>query len=252
MRSTNKILALLLSLALVIGVFTACQPESNETLQSETYAANVQILFSSDDEAMKKAIEDMQNSSVIYVDGDDIKVETNASVGTTTITDKYTYFSGNLYHEQVVSSGDMIAKVLERTGLKDETRDQLLNDMGAGASITPLDFNVQNMEGDDKNYTYTCSRITTKAKESLEKIYGARFAGFGRLSLDSAEYVLEGQGGRDEKSTLTCNFVIIAGESTYNITMQIITDYDYDASFSITAPANSSSYKQVLYSEMFD
>ena len=252
MRSTNKILALILSLVLVVGVFSACQPESNEPLQTETYAANVQITFSSDNEAMQQAISAMQSSAVICVDGGDLTVETKAEIGSTSVTDKYTYYSGTLYHEQVVSSADLTSTTLERTSLKDETRDQLLSDMGAGAGITPIDFNIQDMEGDENNCTYTCSRVTAKTKESLEKIYGASFAGFGTLVLESAEYVLEVKNGRDESSTLTCNFVITVGETSYNITMQMVTEYDYEASFVIAVPANSASYTQVLYSEMFD
>ena len=252
MRSTNKILALILSLVLAVSAFASCQIEDNQTYQTETYAANVQISFSSDNEAMQNAISAMQTSSEIFVDGGDVKVLTKAEIGTTTVTDKYTYFGGNLYHEQVVTAGDLVSTVLERTSLKDDNREQLLSDIGAGASITPLDFSIQDMEGDTDNCIYTCSRITAKAKESLEKIYGASFAGLGTVALDKAEYVLEVENGRDEKSTLTCHFVITVGNATYNITMEIVTDYDYDAGFSITVPANSSSYKQVLYSEMFD
>jgi len=251
MKLNKKIMAIILSLVFVTGVFTACQDNNQEVYQTESYAATVEINFSSENEALKQAIAAMSTSGIICVDGDDLKVETEAKVGDTTVEENYVFFGGMLYHKQVVSSGDLSNTVLERTNLKDEERQQLLSDIGAGANISYLDFNIQDMEGDETNGTYICSRITAKAKESLEKIYGSNFKGFGQVELDGAEYTLVVENGREEKSTLTCHFVVTMEGESYEITMQIVTDYDYDASFSIVIPANSASYKQVLYSEIF-
>lgn len=252
MKQTNKILAVVLSLVLVIGSLAACQTTEIPSLQSETYEATVEITFSSDNAALGEAIAKMQNTTKICVDGDDLKVETNATVGTTSVQNIYTYFGGTLYHKQSISADGKSATVLERTSLDEENRAQLLSDVGAGASIEATDFNIQNMEGDELNHTNSCSRITAKAKESLQAIYASKLQGFGTVELQGAEYVIVVENGREEKSTLTCHFAITMNGQSYEITMQVVTDYDYDAAFAITVPADSASYKQVLYSEMFD
>jgi hypothetical protein len=252
MRSTNKILALLLSLAFVFGAFCSCEtPE--ETLQSDKYVANVEITFASNDDAMKQAMDSMGNSkSTIYANGDDMRIETSAGLDDVLLSDNYVCLFGILYHEQKLSVGNDVMSTYEMAVVTDVEREKLLADIGTGASIDVEDFEISNKEEQDGNISYTCKNIKSDAKESLQAIYAPNFSAFdATVELSGAELRLETEKGRDKSSVLSCHFVILMNGQTYEITMHITTTYDYDADFKINAPVNIDEYVNVNYDEMF-
>ena len=246
----NKITSLLISLVLVATLMVSCT-FTETPLQSDIYQANVLIRYSSENAEMAAALSALESKATIYVSGDDFKIETGSEMNNISTRDTYVFFGGMLYHDGRITVDDKTVVTLERTNLSGDKLDQLLTDVGAGAGISSSDFNVKDMEGDELNYTHTCSRITGGAKSSLEALFGAKFKGYGTVELTGAEYTLIGKQGRDESSTLTCHFNITMNGVTYDVTMQIITEYDYNAVFGISAPASASDYQQVGYDEMF-
>ena len=251
MKSLNRIAAMLLSLILVVGMLASCGGP-DVPLQSDVYVATVEISFETDDEDMKTAVQAMKSSgSKIYVSGEDMKIETSAELNNISLADSYVYFGGTLYHENRLTVDGKTSVTLEKAALSSENRQQLISDVGAGASIDPIDFNIQERDGDELNYTYNCSRITGKAQDSLEAIFASRFGGLNAtVELEAAELTIEGENGRNKSSRLSCHFVITMNGQSYEITMNMNTTYDYDSSFGISAPAGSSSYKQVSYDEI--
>ena len=251
MRSINKLTALLLSLILVAGALASCVGPTVD-LQTDTYVASVTIEFATNDDKMKAAVDAMSGSvSTLYVSGEDMRIETSAEVNGISLSDNYVYFGGTLYHETRLTVDGKSAVTLEKAAMSAENRQQLISDVGAGASIEPTDFDVQEKDGEEGNYTYTCGGITGKAKDSLQSIFASKFSGLNATaSLASAEFVLETENSRDKSSTLSCHFVIGMNGESYEITMHIYTDYDYEAVFGISAPEGSSSYKQVSYDEI--
>ena len=252
MKLLNKIIAFLLLMAVAVGALASCDTP-NGPLQSDTYVANVEVKFSSENAEIKAVVDAMNRNSTIYVSEGDMKIETSVQMDGISITDKYVLFGGTLYHESRATVNGKTAVELKKTSMSDDNRQQLIAEVGAGASIEPTDFNIQEQDGDELNYTYNCSRITGKAKESLEAIYGANFSAIGAtVELSGAEYTLVAENGRTTSSSLTCHFVIGLNGQSYEITAEIITKYDYDATFGISTPANSSSYQLVSYGELFD
>ncbi len=242
---------MLLTLVLAVGLLASCNT-TDTPLQSDVYVAMVDISFETDDEDMKAAVQAMKSSgSKIYVSGEDMKIEISAELNNISLSDSYVYFGGTLYHENRLTVDGKTSVTLEKAAMSTENRQQLISDIGAGASIDPIDFNVQEMAGDELNYTYNCSRITGKAKESLEAIFASRFIGLNAtVELTGAELTIEGENGRNKSSSLSCHFVITMNGQSYEITMNMNTTYDYDTAFGISAPAGSSSYKQVSYDEI--
>ena len=66
-----------------------------------------------------EAASGLQSSAVICVDGGDLTVETKAEIGSTSVTDKYTYYSGTLYHH--VCWDEMLALGEKFVEMKAET-----------------------------------------------------------------------------------------------------------------------------------
>jgi hypothetical protein len=247
----KKIISLMLSLVLAVTLLASCD-NTNGPLPSDTYKAEVQIKYSSEHADMAAAISPMESKATIYRSGSDLKIETGAIMNNVTLSDNYVFFSGMLYHENRLTVDDKTVVTLERTSLTEDKLDQLLTDVGAGAGITSSDFNVQDKLGDELSYTEICSRITSRAKASLEEIFGAKLKTIGAtVSLTDAKYTLVGENGRDTSSSLTCFFNVTLNGTTYDVTVEMVTTYDYDAVFGIGAPAFTSDYKQVGYDEMF-
>ncbi len=251
MKSLNRIAAMLLALVLAVGVLASCGT-TDTPLQSDIYVATVDISFATNDDDMKAAVQAMKSSgSKIYVSGEDMRIETSAELNNILLSDSYVYFGGTLYHESRLTVDGKSSVTLEKAAMSAENRQQLISDVGAGASIEPIDFNVQEKDGDELNYTYNCSRITGKAKDSLEAIFAAKFSGLNAtVELEAAELTVEGENGRTKSTCLSCHFLITMNGQSYEITMHVNTTYDYDTSFGISAPAGSSSYNQVSYDEI--
>ena len=242
---------MLLSLILVVGSLAACE-DNGTPIKSDVYVANVEIEFATNDDAMKAAVDAMNGSGApVYVSGEDMKIETSAELNGISLSDSYVYFGGTLYHENRLTVDGKTSVTLEKASMSEENRQQLLSDVGAGASIEPDDFGVQEKDGDDVNCIYTCSSITSQAKDSLQAIFASKFSGLNAtVELTGAEFTLETENGVNMHSSLSCHFVITMNGRSYEITMHINTDYDYETSFGISAPTDPSAFKQVSYDEI--
>ena len=251
MKLSNKIIAFLLMTVLTVGLLASCGV-TDGPLASDIYAATVEVRFTSESQEIKAVINSMNRTSTLYVSGEDMKLETSVETEGVSITDNYTLFGGTLYHESRATINGKTAVELKKASVSSENKGQLIETIGAGASIEPTDFNIQEQDGDELNFTYTCSRITSKAKESLQAIYAEKLGTIGAtVELSAAEYSLVIKNGRNDSSTLTCHFVIGLNGQSYEVTAEILTTYDYDAVFGISTPQGSSSYTLVGYDEIF-
>ena len=253
MKLSNKLMAMLLSFVLVVSMLASCEDPVEQPLQTDNYIANVEIKFATNDDAMKAAVDAMNSSkSTVYVSGDEMRIETLASLNDIMLADNYIFFLGNLYHEQKLTVGEDTMANYEMASVGEADREKLLADIGAGASIDVEDFEISNKEGQDGNISYNCKNIKADARESLQAIYASNFSAFkATVELSGAEFRLETENGRDKSSILSCHFVINMDGQTYEITMHITTTYDYDTVFGISAPVNVDEYVKVNYDEMF-
>ena len=66
MKLLNKIIAFLLLMAVAMGALASCDTP-NGPLQSDTYVANVEVKFSSENAEIKAVVDAMNRNSTIYV-----------------------------------------------------------------------------------------------------------------------------------------------------------------------------------------
>ena len=217
------------------------------------YLMNVEIRFATGDDKMKPAIDVLDSSSsVITVDGENIKIETLTALDSSSIKDSYVFVDGVLYRETVVSALGLTAAEYKKADAPDLTRDKLYSDIGTAAQIGISDFLTRDMSKTANGYSYSCSDISDSAKESLVNIFGSKFSGVNEASvtLEGAEYILETEGNRNTLSTLYCHFVITMNGESYEITMHILSEYDYSSGAAVTHPEDSDKYTEVDYSDV--
>ena len=251
MKSTNKILALLLALVLSLGAFASCDiiGISNQT---DTYTANITIKFLSNDAKMASAVEAMSSTATLKVNGEDLQLKTSASTGNASVLNNYVYIDGVMYHHTGVTVGEKSAETYKMAPVSQVELDELLSKAGAGADIGIGDFEAQEITETNGNYTYTCTEMNSEAKTSLCDIIGGGLKGIGAtVTIQDADYILETENGRNKSYTLTCHLLINMGGTDYEVTMRTKCDYDYSEKVNIFAPVEDiDKYKEVSYEEV--
>ena len=169
MKIQNRLLALLLTMALSIGVLASCDTIiiPSEDAKPLDYTANVEIRFSSEDEKMKEAVAAMSSSAVILSKGEDISVVTTTVSDKANVSESYLLSNGMLFHSLAVKVGDNQMESLRRARLGDTAREEVITSIGKGATINFKDFaTVKNEKAEDLT-VYTCSAIFEESKASL-------------------------------------------------------------------------------------
>ena len=253
MKIQNRLLALLLTMALSVGVLASCNnivPPVDETKKPD-YTANVEIKFSSEDDKMKEAVAAMSSSAVILSKGEDISVVTTSVSDKANISESYLLSNGMLFHSLSAKIGDSQMESLRRARLGDTVREQVITSIGKGATINVKDFaTVKNEEADDLT-VYTCSEIFDESKASLVKIMSVKMANIGAsVDISDVQLVVESRDGLTAKTTLTTDYVIALGGESYSVTMTVTTTYDYESEISIKFPGDTGAYELVELPEI--
>ena len=251
MKNT-KIIALALSLFTVLSMLASCGFINNGgTRDADSYTANVQIKFATNDDKMKSAIDSMNAFGVVLYDKGNINVSTTSASGDNQVENEYTYIGGILYHDYSVKVGDYSVSESKKALMDDLAREELVAKIGAGAGIGAEDFQNKTEEKLGKVTVYTCTDITDEAKATLDSVMSKRFASIGAtVYLESADYIEEQIGGLVDNSVLTCSYVISLNGKSYEVTMRLYTTYDYDTPVEIVRPDNSESYQVVSGDEI--
>lgn len=261
MSVLRKLTALLICMVVLCGCFISCvnpNPDGNSgqgdeaPLQSDRYVVTVRIKYATNDDKMKAAVDAMgAPGATLTVNGDDLKLVTNANLDDISASNEYTYVGGVLYHATTVAVADKSVSSYEKAAMSADERDRLISKAGTGAAIGIGDFLTQERNTVGDLTVYTCDSVTDEARESLCNIFAARFDGLGAIvRIDSASYQLEMKDGRNHSSILSCNFIVTMDGTDYEITMHLYYDYDYDAEISISAPQDVDGYTEVSVDEI--
>ena len=250
MRASKKIGCLIICLAMLFTCLTSCDIIGGK-IDPDKYQANVRIAFATNDDNMKGTIDAMSSSSVIMADGDNISLHTTANSGDTSVNNSYVLLDGVLYHHLLIISGDYSAESTKKANVDEESKDDIISKAGTGADIGLIDFETSEMYIDGGLDVYSCSDITSEAKDSLENILTSDFSTLGAtVSIKEAYYTLEMKDGVEMGSALSVSFEININGKVYEVTMHVYTDYDYSADVSITLPTDSEGYETVSYDKI--
>jgi len=264
MSTFKRLVCLLICIILTFGCLASCNETDDPTgdggtggdggeiqLDPRKYEAGVRVVFATNDDKMKDAVDNMSSSSVILADGDNLCVSTSAKTDSTSLDEKYTLIDGTLYHFISIASGEYTIQLKEKAEFTEVDRIVVLADAGTGAHIGISDFATCDTKGADGKYTYTCSDIKDDAKKSLEGILSDSFSSLdATVSISSVSFILEADGDFELNSVLSCNLQISMDGQIYEVTMRTYTDYDYEAEVNIEAPADADAYKDVPYEEI--
>ena len=276
MSIMNKLLALLTCLVIICGCLISCggnnppveeNPGNNDNagdniddsenkeedeIPSNKYVATVKTVYATNDRKMKDAVDAIGTPiTTISVDGDKIMIKSNVELDDMYSSSEYICVDDTLYYSTTVGIGEIFASDYKKASVTDNSKNQILNKIGAGASIGTDDFADVETDTYGKISAYTCTGINAEAKDSLLTIFAAKFALLNAtVEIESATYYLETVDGRIDNSILSCDFVITMDGQTYSLTSHIYYTYDYEAEVEISVPADTSIYKETSLDEI--
>lgn len=258
MSALKKITALLICMVVLCSLLASCQPGTGDggndetPLQSDKYVATVKVKYTALDSKLKEAVEAIGSPEItISADGDNVKVESFVATKNVSTESQYLLVDGMLYHFNRISVDDLAVTTREKSSADETSREAIIDRVGPGASIGVDDFAKSGKTESNGSTTYMCNSINEESASSLCDVFGAQLSAIGAtVRLESASYQVTLTGGREDKSTLTCNFIVTMDGEDYSVLMRINYEYDYDANVSISAPKDADKYKEVSSEEI--
>ena len=257
MSTFKKITALLICMVVVCSLLASCQDgtgagENNEPLPGDKYVATVTIKYTAMDAKIKSAIEAIGTPTVtLYADGESFKSEAFIATMGVAAESEYVLCDGVLYHFYRLSIDELAITTREKANADSTAVDQLVESIGSGASIGVEDFKYSGETKNGNATTYVCNNLNDEAKDSLCRLFAAQLATIdATVRLDSASYEVTMVRGREERSSLVCNFIVTMDGADYTVIMRLNYEYDYDREFSIAAPKDADNYKEVSIEEI--
>ena len=254
MSALNKLIALIVCVVMLCMCLVSCDEilGNNQAggqggdveLQSDNYVANIRIKYATNDDKMKAAIDAMGTpDTTLTVMGDNLKLESKATLNSISVDNEYVYVGGVLYYANTLTVADKSITSLKKAEMDETQIDSVISKAGTGATVDLGDFITHEMTTSGDVTTFTCTEMDEESKASLADIFASKFEGLGAIvRLVDVTYILEVKNDRNQSSTLSCDFVIDMEGESYEITMHLYCDYDYDAEISITAPDNVDAY----------
>ena len=252
MKIFSKLTALALVIATALGCLASCdKPTVKPTEPDTSYVANVKITYATNDDKMNDAVAGISSTSVVSVDGDRADVVTESVSDQTTVSERYIFDGGKLYHTTKLAVGEFELCENEVASVDEIDITVMLTDFGVACDITVADFYENEMERSGDTVFYTCTDITEDSAESLETVFGKGFESMGAVvTLEGADYYVEKIGEQILNSLLSCHFAVLLDGEIYKVTMHIDTAYDYEAEPDILIPDNAADFKEVSYDEI--
>lgn len=242
MKAQNKLLALILTLALAVGMLASCDqimPPTDVTPDADSYTATVDIRFATNDAKMKSAIDAMNSSATIMRKGDDISVVTTSESDGILATESYILTGGMLFHSLSLKIGEAEQEVKQLAFVDDTNRAALIETLGAGAYIDAEDFESKSTNGS----TTSCTDILEESRASLVNLMSKRFSAIGAtVELGEVSLSVELDGELKTSTVLSCEYNISMGGESYSVIMRLYTDYNYKADVKVETPADASKY----------
>lgn len=219
----------------------------SDTISADKYQASVRVVFASNDDKMKDALDSVSSSSVVCRDGKLVSVSTETATDNLLIKNNYTLCDGMLYHSLSAESADYSVTQLRRARFSATDIYVFNMNAGLGASITEDDFNTVDHNGAN----IICQNIKEEVAIDLASDITAKLSYLNAtVNIKSASLNIVTKDELKVSAILSCSLEIVVGEQAYEVTMRTYTNYDYEAEISITAPANADEYALVLYQEI--
>ena len=259
----KRTVSLALAIVMIACALTSCDlllgkdaatiiSEADAALSGAEYTVNTTVVFTSDDETMKAAIADIDGTTMTFATKGHASRSTVAmKVGGVDVRKEYIISDGVLYYTHTETSGETTDEVKQQVVLSAEEKNEIISDTGVKAPLSYTDFSNVSVETSGNVSLITCEGI--KANASVATSAALRDA----LGIDGAvviimdaKLVVRIVDGKYNGEYLSVSYSIDTGSASYDLRLQLSSEYDLTTSVSILPPQDSESYVSVGYSEL--
>ena len=249
----TRLTALVCCLVMLCLCFASCvTPGGTDQLQTDRYVATVTTKLATNDAKMKDVVLAAGAPvTTVRVDGDNLKIASEAKINDISMNNGYVYVDGVLYHSKQIAVSDKSVSSYTKADMSADQSKTLISSVGSGADISRSDFAAMDKITSGNTESYSCSMITDEARLSLCSVFADKLAiSSASVTLEDVTYSEDYTDGRISSSVLSCNFIINMDGVEYSVTMHTYYSYDYNAEVSISAPADADKYNKVSIDEI--
>ena len=260
----RKVTAILLTAVLLLSAFTSCARKENDPiskaediLASKAHAIEVDIDYHSVDTAVAGIFEQLERTeTTLYFKNGSFKSVTDETINTGEgdyhFHSEDTVVDGVLYRHLTYPVGDGIDAESNSQALVDSSQTQtLIGKHLIIGSIADEDFSRATVDKRDGNTYLVLSDVSEQMYINLEKALVSQLqATSDSVKATAVKLTVELDGKRYDTVSVECNFNVTIDGKTYFVAMTVELEFEYDAHFDITPPANSYEYTTVKYEDM--
>ncbi len=246
MNAVKRIVCTVLVLAILSCSLASCGvfkddrsviESAEEALKNEPYTVNIGILYESEDEGMRSAIEAFSYPVIkVLVNGEDFKMTMTTSSNGVEEQFSYTLADGALY-AQYKSGADYTCTEIE---YNEQTKADIESNLGAAAKINTDDFENTKVRTFGEVTILTSTEMKDETLEKLVADLQSDFDSLGAsVDIKDASLTIQLTDGKYSISIFTCEYVITTDDGVYDLSMTFAAEFKYGGDVVITNPSNS-------------
>jgi hypothetical protein len=250
----KKILALVLALAMVCAMLVSCGEDAkailkkaDEALQNTPYVMTMKMNFESDNEDVNKIFSLMEMEIPVTIDGKNVALDMSMDVMGYTASIELIIADMVVYYDMSVLG----QSVKMKANMNDEQYQEFMEENNTEMVVNPEDFSEITLEVKDGKKYIACAKINEEGIKELNDMM-KDFLGEDDASIAVSDitYGVTLKDGKYESMELSCVYAITVGTESYNITMNLGSEFSYDNVKKITAPADADKYQSVDFDEL--
>lgn len=260
MKTVIRTAAFIVALSLMVSCLFSCDfifgkdpteviSGAEAALKQAPYTVNMGILFESEDNAMKAAIEKFASPVMkLKVDGDDLSVTMSLDLDGRKAESTYTLLDGVIYIRNYEEGADGISDEKMKSTYTEEIKAEILKELGDGANVRFDDFNESVARTIDGTTVVTCKDIKSDALKGVVDLLKSRLMSINAaVAVRDANLDIQIKDGKYEVTIFKCTYVITTETEVYTINMTYASEFDYASEVNVTAPADADEYEEVPF-----
>ena len=244
----KKLLALLCTLALMLGVMSACKTSSestiekaNRALEENPYVMTMTMEFESDNQEMNQIFSAMNMEIPITVDGDNLAMEISMNIMGYSADIKMTVVDKVVYYK--TSMMGQTAKM--KASLSEEEYVDFKSNNNAEMMIKPEDFESFSIEKKDGKTYITCTDISENGLKELNDILEDSIKSLGgEATVSGIDYQIVLKNDKYEEMNMSCEYTVSVNSVEYTVSFNLSSKFSYDNVPSINIPSDASTYTE--------
>lgn len=251
----GKIVSLILAISLLLSSLTSCGrtveelvEKADKILEEKPYVIEVDIDYRTNDQDVAGIFDQLERSeTVMYFKDGNLRARNDLSIdygeGDTKFISTYTVVDGILYFNINYTTDGVTRDVKSKAAIDADKKAELENKLSLVGGIGASDFSDVILVRDEDEYEIVCLGVSDEKQIELEKLLISQLESTaGSVKMTDVKMVIELDGRKYDTVTVYVEYNVVINGKNYSVGMTVELEYEYDARFDVTVPADASEY----------